>query len=65
VDLQAVLIIAQDGFTNGAIYIFLAVATILVFGVTRVILIPQGEFVSNGALTLASLQLGFMLGTAY
>ncbi len=64
-DLQTILILAQDGLTNGAIYVLLAVALILVFGVTRVILIPQGEFVSYGALTLASLQLGVMPGTVW
>jgi len=64
-DSQILLILAQDGLTNGAIYVLLAVALILVFGVTRVVLIPQGEFVSYGALTLASLQLGVMPGTVW
>ena len=36
----------------------------LVFAVTRVILIPQGEFVTYGALTYASLMSGQMPGTA-
>ena len=64
-DSQTILILAQDGLTNGAIYVLLSVALILVFGVTRVVLIPQGEFVSYGALTLASLQLGVMPGTVW
>jgi len=64
-DLSTFLILAQDGLTNGAIYVLLSVALILVFGVTRVVLIPQGEFVSYGALTLASLQLGLMPGTVW
>ena len=64
-DSQIILILAQDGLTNGAIYVLLAVALILVFGVTRVVLIPQGEFVSYGALTLASLQVGVMPGTVW
>jgi len=37
---------------------------VLVFAVTRVILIPQGEFVTYGALTYASLASGHMPGTA-
>jgi hypothetical protein len=41
-----------DGATNGALYALLALATVLVFAITRVILIPQGEFVTYGALTL-------------
>ncbi len=46
----------QDGLTNGAIYCLLGLATVLVFAVTRVIFVPQGEFVTFGALTLAALQ---------
>jgi branched-chain amino acid transport system permease protein len=55
-DLSIAAILAQDGITSGAIYALLALALVLVFSVTRVILIPQGEFVSYGALTLASIQ---------
>jgi branched-chain amino acid transport system permease protein len=38
---------------------------VLVFAVTRVIFIPQGEFVAYGALTLAILQLGQVPGTVW
>lgn len=62
-DFSTIVILAQDGLTNSAIYVLLAVALILVFGVSRIILIPQGEFVSFGALTLASLQNGALPGT--
>ncbi|HTH61813.1 MAG TPA: branched-chain amino acid ABC transporter permease [Paraburkholderia sp.] len=55
-DLSIAAILAQDGITTGAIYALLALALVLVFSVTRVIFIPQGEFVSYGALTLAALQ---------
>ncbi|CAB3765255.1 branched-chain amino acid ABC transporter permease [Paraburkholderia humisilvae] len=55
-DLSIATILAQDGITTGAIYALLALALVLVFSVTRVIFIPQGEFVSYGALTLAALQ---------
>jgi branched-chain amino acid transport system permease protein len=64
-DLQVPLLLAQDGLTNGAIYALLALATVLVFVVTRVLYVPQGEFVSYGALTLASLQLGRVPGTVW
>jgi branched-chain amino acid transport system permease protein len=64
-DFSTLLILAQDGLTNTAIYILLAMALILVFGVTRIIFIPQGEFVSYGVLTLASLQQGGMPGTVW
>lgn len=55
---QIVLILAQDGFTNGAIYALLALSILLVFSVTRVLFIPQGEFVVYGALTMAAMQAG-------
>lgn len=64
-DLQIALLLAQDGITNGAIYALLALALVLVFAVTRVIFIPQGEFVAFGALTLASLQTGKLPGTLW
>ena len=49
-DLQIALLLGQDGVTNGAVYALLALALVLVFAVTRVIFIPQGEFVAFGAL---------------
>jgi len=57
-DFSIAAILAQDGVSTGAIYALLALATVLVFSVTRVIFIPQGEFVSYGALTMAALQSG-------
>lgn len=57
-DLQIAGILAQDGLTSGAVYALLALALVLVFSVTRVIFIPQGEFVAFGALTLAGIQTG-------
>ena len=64
-DLTIAGILALDGLTNGAIYALLALATVLVFAVTRVIFIPQGEFVAFGALTLAMLQGGMVPGTVW
>jgi len=64
-DLQTLVILAQDGLTNSAIYVLLALATILIFGVSRILYVPQGEFVSFGALTLASLQVGATPGTVW
>jgi branched-chain amino acid transport system permease protein len=48
---------------NGAIYALLGLALVLVFVVTRVIFIPQGEFVAFGALTLAFTVNGKIPGT--
>ncbi len=64
-DFQIALILAQDGITNGAIYALLALALVLVFAVTRVIFIPQGEFVAYGALTLAMIENGVFPATAW
>jgi branched-chain amino acid transport system permease protein len=64
-DAQIAILLAQDGLSNGAIYALLALALVLVFAVTRVIFIPQGEFVTYGALTLATLQLGKVPGTTW
>jgi len=64
-DFTIASILTLDGITNGAVYALLALATVLVFAVTRVIFIPQGEFVAYGALTLALLQLGQVPGTVW
>lgn len=64
-DLSIASILVLDGATNGAIYALLGLATVLVFAVTRVIFIPQGEFVAYGALTLAILQTGKVPGTVW
>ena len=57
-DAQIALLLAQDGLVNGAVYGLLALALVLVFSVTRVIFIPQGEFVAFGALSMATMQAG-------
>ena len=59
------VILTQDAVTGGAIYTLVAIALVMVFSVTRVILVPQGEFVSFAALTLASLQAGVVPGTVW
>jgi branched-chain amino acid transport system permease protein len=55
-DFSIAAILAQDGISSGAVYALLSLALVLVFSVTRVIFIPQGEFVAFGALTLAAIQ---------
>lgn len=57
-NLQIAMLLGQDGVTNGAIYALLALSILLVFSVTRILLIPQGEFVTYGALTMAAVQAG-------
>ncbi|MDP9094967.1 MAG: branched-chain amino acid ABC transporter permease [Pseudomonadota bacterium] len=62
-DADIALILLQDGVVNGAIYALLALSLVLVFAVTRVILIPMGELVAFGGLTDAALQSGRVPGS--
>ena len=64
-DFNIAAILTLDGVGNGAIYALLALATVLLFAVTRVIFIPQGEFVAFGALTFAMLQQGNPVGSMW
>ncbi len=64
-DLAIALWLFQDAVTNGAIYALIALAIVVVFTVTRVIFVPQGEFISYAALSLATLQSGKVPGTIY
>lgn len=57
-DLQIALLLGQDGIINGAIYGLMALALVLVFSVTRVIFVPQGDFVAFAALAMAALHSG-------
>jgi branched-chain amino acid transport system permease protein len=54
-----------DGVTNGAVYALIGLAIILVFAVTRVLFIAQGEFVVFGAITLAQLNAGKLPSAIY
>ena len=64
-DAEIIAMLGQDGVTNGAIYALLALALVLVFAVTRVIFIPQGEFLAWGALTMAALEGGHLPTTVW
>jgi branched-chain amino acid transport system permease protein len=57
-DVQIALLLGQDGIVNGAVYGLLALALVLVFSVTRIIFIPQGELVAFAALSMAALNAG-------
>src|SRR5262245_64568010 len=62
-DFSIAAFLVQDGLISGAVYALLGVAIVLVFSVTRVIFVPQGEFVAFGALSMAALQAGHAPGT--
>jgi branched-chain amino acid transport system permease protein len=55
-DIAAIL--AIDGVANGAIYALVAIGTVLLFSVTRVMFVPFGDLAAFTALTLASLDAG-------
>lgn len=59
------VLLLQDGLTTGAIYVLIAIVLVMLFSVTRVIFVPQGELISFAALTLAWLQTGRMPGTVW
>ena len=61
-DSSILLLLLQDGLTTGAIYLLLAIGILLVFSVTRVILVPQGDFVSFAVLGYALLLQGRVPG---
>lgn len=62
---QIAILLGQDGIINGAIYALLALSIILVFTVTRILLIPLGEFVTFGALTMYAFQSGHEINIAW
>ena len=59
------LALLQDGITTGAIYLLLAIGLLIVFSVTRVIFVPQGDLLAFGTLTVAALQSGRLPGTLW
>lgn len=65
VDALSAAFLIQDGLTSGVVYALLALSLILVFAVTRVLFIAQGELVAFAALTMGTLEQGQVPGTAY
>jgi branched-chain amino acid transport system permease protein len=62
---QSALILLTDGIANGAIYLLIALGTVLIFSVTRVIFVPFGDIASLTALTVAAVQFGKLPGTVW
>ena len=57
-------ILAIDGLASGAIYALIAIGTVLIFTVTRVVYVPFGDIAAFTALTLAALETQKLPGTA-
>jgi len=53
--METALFLLVDGITSGAVYGLVALSLILIYTVTRVVNIAQGEFVTLGALSFASI----------
>lgn len=60
-DIAAIL--ALDGIATGAIYVLVAIGTVLIFTVTRVMFIPFGDIAAFTELTLAALETKHLPGT--
>ncbi len=58
--LDTLLFLVADGVTNGAVYGLLALSLIVIYTVTRVVNIAQGEYVTLGALSFASCAVGYV-----
>lgn len=59
------IILASEGVINGAIYALAALGIVVLYSVTNVINVAQGEFVMLSALTVASLRAQQVPGTLY
>jgi branched-chain amino acid transport system permease protein len=64
-DSDIAMILTVDGVTTGAIYVLIAIGTVLIFSVTRVIFVPFGDIAAFTALTLAAIELGRLPGTVF
>lgn len=62
-DAEIAAFLAVDGIANGAIYVLIALGTVLIFSVTRVLFVPFGDIAGFAALTLAMIQMGRLPGT--
>lgn len=64
-DPTILMTLVVDGLTNGAIYAFLALGIVVLYSVTSVINVAQGEFVMLAALSVASFRAAQLPGTVY
>lgn len=55
-DFTTASILAVDGLSTGSIYVLIAIGTVLIFTVTRVVFIPFGDIAAFTALTLAAIE---------
>jgi branched-chain amino acid transport system permease protein len=63
-DANIFFLLVRDGLTTGAIYALLGVAIVVVFAVTRVLFVAQGQFVAFAALSMVAFEEGRVPGVA-
>jgi len=63
-DFSIASILAIGGIATGAIYVLIAIGTVLIFTVTRVVFVPFGDIAAFAALSLAALETDRLPGTA-
>jgi branched-chain amino acid transport system permease protein len=60
---EIAVILGIDGIATGAVYVLVAIGTVLIFTVTRVTFIPFGDIAAFTALTLAAIETRQIPGT--
>lgn len=64
-NIDIAIFLIKDGIGNGAIYSMIALGIVLIFNVTRIVLVSYGDLLAYSALTLAAIQSGQLPGTVW
>ena len=64
-DSSIAVFLGVDGITNGAVYALVALSLVLVYTTTRVVNVAQGDYLTYGALSFASLAAGTLTPLVY
>ncbi|MCJ0766162.1 branched-chain amino acid ABC transporter permease [Variovorax terrae] len=64
-DSSTAVFLGVDGVTNGAVYALVALSLVLVYTTTRVVNVAQGDYLTFGALSFASLAAGSLTPLVY
>jgi branched-chain amino acid transport system permease protein len=64
-NIDIAIFLIKDGIGNGAIYSMIALGIVLIFNVTRIVLVSYGDLLAYSALTLAAIQSGHLPGTVW
>lgn len=64
-DSSVAVVLGLDGITNGAVYALVALSLVLVYTTTRVVNVAQGDYLTFGALSFASIAAGSLTPLVY